>query len=237
MTGTIRYHITLSRSKIQFDLWRLTDEEYRRLRQNSLPIKEDLMFLWQLALQEHQDPNLLTLPKAFTTLEKLFGKTSDWFDNWKGSFSFPLLLAVKKPQENFFYLFRIYDHRGNLSFPLYRILENGVDGYKTDIYREPFELEFSREEINQFISYFYGYLTGYSEEISQLQLDPFLKRIDSNHIFYGYRDGEFFEEQIDSEDDYQQAIEVFEQNYHSIKEERQSREIQSLLQTIISEYK
>lgn len=58
--------------------------------------------------------------------------------------------------------------------------------------------EFSREEINEFISYFSGYLKGCSEWISLFPRQPFIKKIDSNHILYGYRDREFFEEQIES---------------------------------------
>jgi len=89
---------------------------------------------------------------------------------------------------------------------LYRVLENGIDDYNINVYREPFELEFSREEINQFICYFQGYLNGFFETIDQSSLSPFLKYIDSNLILYGYREGNLFEEDFESEEDYQQAI-------------------------------
>lgn len=235
MTDSSRNHITLQQNQSKFDLWRLNNEEYHKLRAHSLPIKEDLMFLLQLFISEAHDPNRLTLPLAFVTLEHLFGKTSNWFDDWKGSFSFPLLLVVKKSQGNFTYILRVYDHRGSLSFSFYRVLENGANGYDTDIYREPFELEFSREEINQFISYFYGYLIGCSTWVSKLQKQSFIKKIDSNHILYGYQDGEFFEKQIESVETYRETIERFEQNHYSVIEETQSQEIQDLLNTITDE--
>jgi len=117
-----RKHIDIKWIEIQFHLWRLTDEEYRQLRSSSLPIKDDGFSLLELMLYERYKPNRLTLPKAFLTLEHLFGKTSNFFDDWKGSFSFPLLLLVQKPLEHFFYLMKIYDHRGSLCYPLYRIL-------------------------------------------------------------------------------------------------------------------
>lgn len=116
-----RKHINLKRRETKFHLWRITEEEYRDLRGNSLPIKEDGFFLIELSLSERHNPDRLTLPKAFLTLEYLFGKTSDFFDDWKGSFTFPLLLLVQKSKAQFFYMLRIYDHRGTIYYPLYRI--------------------------------------------------------------------------------------------------------------------
>jgi hypothetical protein len=74
-------HIQFQRSETEFSLWRLTDGEYQQLRQNSLPIKEDGMFLLRLMLYERSEPEQLTLPKALITLEHLFGHSSDWFDD------------------------------------------------------------------------------------------------------------------------------------------------------------
>lgn len=230
-----RRHLNLKWQGTSFELWRLSEEEYDQLRQSSLPIKEDHTFLWWLYLSERNDPDRLTLPKAFLTLEHLFGKTSDSFDDWKGSFRFPLLLVVKKSQDKFFYMLNIYDHRGSLSFAWYRVLEDGVDGYDIYVYQEPFEKEFSREEINQFLSYFYGYLIGVSDWAIPALPPPFLKRIDSNSILYGCRAGELFEEEFESEEDYQQAITEFEQTYGPEKSADKSKEIQLLLRQIISE--
>jgi hypothetical protein len=227
-----RHYIDFEWAEISFNLWRLRDEEYHKLRQSSLPIKEDSLFIMRLFLMERDNPDRLTLPKAFLALERLFGKNSDAFDHWKGSFCFPLLLMLEKSQGNFFYMLRVYDHRGSLQMGLYRVLENGIDDYDIYVYREPFELEFSREEINQFICYFHGYLNGFSGTIDQLFLSPFLKCIDSNLILYGYREGDLFEEDFESEEEYQQAIAAFETVYGSRKSEDASREIQLLLQKI-----
>lgn len=230
-----RCQVSLERCETQFRLWRLSEEEYHQLRQHSLPIKEDGFFLLQLFLSERQNPNRLTLPKAFLTLEHLLGQSSDFLDNWKGSFNFPLLLVLKKPAGQFFYLFRVHDHRGSLCFPLYRILENGVSGYDLNICREPFELEFSRKEINEFLCYFYGYLSGSAEAVSRLPRLPFLKRVESDLILYGYKEGDFFEEQMNSEGEYRAAIQRFEEVYGSLEIEEKSRDIQPLLKQIVGE--
>ncbi|MBA3923566.1 MAG: hypothetical protein H0X31_18475 [Nostocaceae cyanobacterium] len=230
-----RQHINLKRGEPQFSLWRLTEEEYRQLRGNSLAIKEDGLFIIGLLLSERYKPERLTLPKALLTLEYLFGKSSDAFDDWKGSFTFPLLVSVQKTIGRFFYLMRIYDHRGSLCYPLYRLLEDGVDGYDVNVYHEPFENEFSRQEINELIAYLYGYLTGVSEWVCKPPIQPFLRRIDSNNIIYGYRDEEFFEEDFDSQEEYNAAIQVFEETYGSTVIEQKSVNVRLLIEQITNE--
>lgn len=230
-----RYYLKLKQGKLQFHLWRLAESEYRQFRVHSLPIKEDKMLMIQLMLSERDNPNRLSLPKAFLTLEHLFGKTSDCFDKWKCSFTFPLLLVLKKSVGQFYYLLRIGDYRGSLEFRLYRFLENEVNGYDVNIYREPFELEFSRGEIQQFICYFYGYLTGVAQSICMLPLLPFLKCIGSNRILYGYQDGKLFEEQIDSEQDYETAIRTFDKNYETPLTEERVNDLRSLLHEVTGE--
>lgn len=237
MTYSTRDHITFKKGDTQFDLGRLGDEECLQLRQHSLPIKVDSAFMFELALSEHRNPDRLTLSEAFVALEALFGKTSHQFDSWKGSFCFPLLLVLNKQQGQFFYLLRILDHRGTLDFLLYRVLEQGAEGYNIDAYRSPYELEFSTEEINKFICYVYGYLKGASKSVCKiLPPPPFIKTVDSSLIIYGCRDKKLFEESFESQDDYQQAIEAFKQVYETDVSARVSEEIQSLLRQITASF-
>ncbi len=227
-----RHHLNLKRKEISFDLWRLNDQEYNQLRENSLPIKENLLFLFILYLSERDDPERLTLPKAFLTLEYLFGQTTTFFDDWKGSFSFPLLVRLTKTNGQFYYLLKVSDHRGTLYFNWYRVVETGIDDYDINIYRDPFDLEFSQDEMKEFLSYFYGYLTGVSRRFDKIPPAPFFKKIDSNNIIYGYGSGEFFEKHFDSEEDYQQAIKSFEEFDGTKVMENKSEELQLLLQKI-----
>ncbi|KAI9129564.1 hypothetical protein [Acaryochloris sp. CCMEE 5410] len=233
MTDSTRDQISFKLEDTQFNLWRLGDDEYQQLRQHSLPIKQDAGFMFQLALSEHCNPDRLTLPEAFLTLEALFGKTSTQYDPWKGSFSFPLLMVLTQKQGRYFYLLRILDHRGCVDFPLYRLLEQGASGYNIDAYRAPYELEFPTEAINKFIGYLYGYLKGASTWVCKISPPAFLKQVASNFILYGCRDGTLFEESFESDTDYHQAIEAFNQTYEVDITARESKEIQSLLQRII----
>lgn len=228
-----RSKVKLKRKDITYELWRLDDAEFRKLRQKSLPIKDDYMFYMHFYLSERENKNKLNLAELYVCLTHLFGDSSDWIDDWKGTFSFPLLLILEKAQGRFFYLIDIYDNRGTLYISFYKILDAEVEGYDTQILREPFEIEFSRQEINYFISYFYGYLEGCFESRRLLiQSEQFFKRIGSEHILYGYKDEQYFEEQYQSQSAYLAATETLESiGISSIS----SQNVNEILQTITSE--
>lgn len=203
-----RAYLELSRSKSSYQLWRLTTEEYTRLRENSFPIRENFKFYLDLYLDE-QRHGKFNLAKIYVTLEYLFGPSDNYFDSWKGSFNFPLLLKVKR---KFFYLLNLYDHRGTLLFQLYKIVE-ARDDCNIDIVRDPDETEFSEGEIYYFCNYFYGCLEGGFKVLKHLPRQPFLKQIRSNFIVYGYENGRFFEEAYSSEEAYSEAIADFENTH------------------------
>ena len=213
--NSLRHHITLKhrKSDVQFHLWRLTDEEYEDFRETSSQIRRDSsLFLW-LFLSERDDPERLNLAKAFLALEHLFGASSKSFDRRKGSFSFPLLLVLERPTETFFYLLRVFDRRGEIEYDFYRIVLEGSE--LDNIYHEPYEQEFSSEEINLFICYFQGYLTGIASWFCKQYSKPFMKSVASSNILYGYRDGEFFEENYESTEECDRARQKFLDTYGS----------------------
>ncbi|MBE9209755.1 hypothetical protein IQ244_25325 [Nostoc sp. LEGE 06077] len=206
-----RKKVELKRKDIKYELWRLDDAEFRKLRRKSLPITDDYMFYMHFYLSERENKNKLNLAQIFVSLTHLLGESSDWIDDWKGSFSFPVLLILDKLQGEFFYLIDIYDNCGKLYFSFYRILESDVEGYNNQIQREPFELEFSRQEINYFFCYFYGYLEGYFHSIKLLiPSEEFFKNIGSDNILYGYKDEHYFEEHYPSQEAFKTAIEHLE---------------------------
>ncbi|GAA6619686.1 hypothetical protein [Scytonema sp. NUACC26] len=232
-----RRKVEFEENNIKYQLWRLDDFEYRKLRQSSLPIKEDYDFYWNVHYSERYREDRFNLAKLFVTLTWLFGDSSDFIDNWKGSFFFPILLVLEKEQGKFFYLVSIYDHRGSITFMLYKVLEDDVDSYDKDVLHDPLESEFSRKEINYFISYFYSFMRGYFQSLKKINVpQPFLKKIDSNLILYGYKDNEYFEEHYESEESYKTAIQSFESDGVSeLKPQKKDNDIKSILQTITSE--
>lgn len=235
MTDTKRKYLILHQNENKIHFWRLSEDEFRQLRCNSVPTKTDGMFLLQIMLAERHNPNRLTLPKAFLILERLFDKSSTWFDDWKGSFSFPLLVKIQKPDSAFLYLLRIEDFRGSIEYRLYRVLEDGPNGMDIYAFKSPVESEFSNQEINEFIHLVHEFLTDATYFFVKQEFQPFFKRIDSNNILYGYQDSAFFEEQIDSEEEFQAKVNALEERFGSTKQIAQKQEVQLLLQSIIGE--
>lgn len=229
MFGLPRQHLNLTLNKAQFDLWRLSDDEYHLLYEHSLSIKDTTHFGTRLGMYELYEKDHLTLPKAFLTLEHLFGPTSERFNFRSGSFSFPLLLNLLKSQGNFFYILHVFDSKGGLCLKLHRVLTDGKFRSDFDYSQPPCESEFSSSEIDQFLINFYSYLLKISKRICQLPRLPFLNQIDSNNIIYGYQDGQLFEQYFESDEDYIQAMQDFDSAHGEIKVQQTAEKIHSLL--------
>jgi hypothetical protein len=217
-----RIRVDMELEGVNYQLWRLDDIEYSKLRQHSMPIKDADFWLYR-SLSNYRDAeqNKFNLAKLFVVLEYKFGKSSNYIDTWKGSFSFPLLLVIEKT-ETFYYMMDISDHRGWVEFRLYKIVMEGIsdkDKFGNSVYKDPFEAEFSRDEIDCFICHFYGYLVGYFRAVKKtIQIKPFLNKIDSNFILYGYEDNNYFEKGYDNEEAYKAAIQSFEDKYTIVPE-------------------
>jgi hypothetical protein len=96
--------------------------------------------------------------------------------------------------------------------------EHQYAALRRDIYHPPIEDELSMMDRKFWIAYLWGVLHSGSEiwcrsKIAINELSPFFRQIDSNHIVYGFADGEFFEYQINDEDEYQAAVMSLQQQY------------------------
>jgi len=103
--------------------------------------------------------------------------------SYKSGFAFPLFTEIFKQDQVYNYLITITDYRGGIDFLIRRCFEEKV---KRSVYHDPYENEFSPENIRYFISYFCGYLLGIWQVISKENLTPFYHDITANHIVYGY---------------------------------------------------
>lgn len=231
-----RIRVDIELKGVNYQLWRLDDVEYCKLRQDSIPIKDADFWLYN-SLFNYRDAeqNKFNLAKLFVVLEYKFGKSSNFIDDWKGSFSFPLLLVIEKSTGTFYYMMNISDHRGWTEFRLYKIVMEGIKdkgNLENFVYKNPFEAEFSRDEIDCFICHFYGYLVGYFRAVrSMIPIKPFLNKIGSNLIIYGYEDEDYFEKRYDNEEDYEAAIKSFEDKYADVSE---SQSVDAIIQEIVS---
>lgn len=197
------------------ELTRLHDEEYAAVRRRSLAIKDDGFFLLSLlypdslfpARERKEDDRRLNLAEFRFIMERLYGPSGAWYDDYKGSFAFLFALTVTKGDQTFPYLLNVRDWRGGPEFLLSKVMES--EKRKDDILHPPFEGEFSRQGINGFIAYFYGFLQGSFETYEETRgsrYTPFVSRVPSNLILYGVHDGLFFVDEFDSEEEYETAV-------------------------------
>jgi hypothetical protein len=227
-----RNKIEFELKEVKYQIWRLHDEEKTTLRRSSIKINNDSSLFTQFNLWQDKG-NSFNLARRYLILEHLFGESSS-FDSEKCSFYFPLLLSIEKESRPFFYLLNIYDLCGITQHSFYKIMENGVENYCILPACEPIETEFSQEEINYFISYFEGYLIGRFQSAGITPDKPFLKEIGSDFILYGYKDGEYFEQDYKSEEEYFKAIKCFKDTYGA-SQNKTGSDITALLNKIIQE--
>lgn len=86
-----RFHVETTHQDYRFRLWRLHDDEYPPLRRGSQALREDSL---EFALVQRSSD--LGLAEIFVGLSALLGDSGRYFDDYKGSFSFPLLLVLEK---------------------------------------------------------------------------------------------------------------------------------------------
>lgn len=202
--------IEFEANKIQFRLVRLNDDRYEKLHRKTLSIEEDTWFQHLLEQYLEERGEDLKFAQIYVTLKFLTGESGQCFDDWKGSFSFPFLLEVKKRNGQFSYLLNIYNFRSMLCFSLRRFLSSTDDRRNKYVVHPPFANEFSRKEINAFIAGFYGYLIGFFRVIKKIHKEFFFQRVDSNGILFGYKAGKFFQKYYESESRYEKAVKALE---------------------------
>jgi hypothetical protein len=188
-----------------YRLVRLNDSEFGALLRRSLPIEEnhgpDLQFY--LAMRALQ--NQLNLAEAYLVLKDWTGESGRLFDDWKGSFTFPFALDVIKSDQSFPYMLEVCDCRGSLEFRIWKVVAADDDRIREGLIRPPFSGEFPREEIDKFIPHFFSYLVDCWEAIRSCPHKPFVRKVDSSDVLYGYVNGATLAEQYCSSEAYEAA--------------------------------
>jgi len=177
--------VDLELKQAHYRFYRLSDEDYFNLSSYTIPIKNDSGFFTAFYL----NIETIELPKLYLSLKHLFGKSSRCFDDYKSSFAFPLFTEIIKPNATYNYLIVVRDYRGSIDFSIRRCVEEKIEPIQS-VYHEPYEQEFSLEEIRYFVSYFCGYLLGRWKALDRDRVLPFYHEIQSNNLLYGYSEQE-----------------------------------------------
>ena len=195
--------INIKTEKNTYKLIRLNDEQFFLLGKNSVPIFEDYGHL--LSLFGDKTIIYSSISRMYTALKILFGESSEYYDDYKGSFFFPFLIYFCKGEEEFGYLMDLHDTRGSVEFNMAKLIHETDKRFRRNIFHDPFE-EFPRKELTDFIDYFVGFLTGFFKTIADQYDEFFFKTIESNLVIFGYKDGSFFDIRYKNEEIFREAI-------------------------------
>lgn len=188
-------------------LTRITDATYARLARRSYPLSEQYSECYYGRAPE----DTLNLAQYYTGMRCLFGKPSNLYDDWKGSFSFVFQVDVFRNKNVYTYLLNILHLRSYIEFRFRKIVDDS-ENHNLSVYREPLENEFSGEDMQKVECFMYGFLLGYLravQESASLDIPDFILLSCSNHIISGYIDGKFFERQAKSEADFHAEENLF----------------------------
>jgi hypothetical protein len=176
-------------------------EFYSLLRQ-SIAIEDDHGFQLRFYFLMRDSGNRLNFAEVYTALRQLAGESRRSFDDWKGAFSFPFTLSFSRHGQEVTYLFEVNISRDSLYFPLRKVVAKDDERLKTHYYYQPIPEEFSQDEINRFMVFFYGFMKGTLRSLDRASIPPFVRSVPASRIIFGFHTGAYFEEQYKSEDEY-----------------------------------
>jgi hypothetical protein len=117
-----------------------------------IPIQNDTYF--DFGRKISSDP--LILPKLYVALTNLTGSSDDWYDDYKGSYSFTFELEVQKNGNISKYCYHIYHYRSYIEFAVYHIVPES-DSRKPEHVAQPNDELFSDKDIRGFSNFLYYY--------------------------------------------------------------------------------
>ena len=150
----------------------------------------------------------LDLAETYAVCRHLFGERGRGFDDWKGGFAFPLALDVPRAARRLAYVFRVVNHRSGVRYDLYRLVDPGDKRLWNPVYYRPVAAEFSRKEIDTFMTFFGGFLASQFESLKTSWNERFLLTVESNLILYGFDGEKFFTRQFHSHKAYDKTCGV-----------------------------
>ena len=196
--------IDIKSNEASYKLIRLNDEQYSLLSQNTLQIDTD----YDQLLYLNADSTLIypSFSRMYVSLKSFFGESGRFYDDWKGSFSFPFVINFQKGEEEFSYLLNISSMRSCIECRISKLILADDVSFDRGLSHNPFN-ELPRQEIKFIINYLAGFLTGYFKSIAHSYGERFFKVVGSNHILYGFNEGRFFDNYYETQEEFYAAIE------------------------------
>ncbi len=166
-----------------------------------IPIQNSAFYLTQI-------DDKFFLPRFYAAMTYLTGEHDDFYDSYKGSYSFTFYLKVQKYGKISTYCYLPSHIRDYVEYPLYQIVPI-TDPRDPQYYCKPNDELFSDEEICDFTRRLYNYAFAHMRDTKHIP-KSFVKGSDSNLLLFGYDGQEFFMNSYDNCDEYNQEKERLE---------------------------
>ncbi|PKM33845.1 MAG: hypothetical protein CVV06_20510 [Gammaproteobacteria bacterium HGW-Gammaproteobacteria-10] len=207
--------ISLNHDLINCQIKRINDDDYFALDCHRIALTECLDAWWYyLRSSNNEDLRAAPLAFFFMIFEHAFGPSGNWYDCFKGAFSFPFALRILKNDAVIPYLINVNCWRGSVEFRFYKIIEADETRFDTSIIHKPFDDELSEQQMNVLANFLMGFAEGFwtakqrnkdkwEKLFPEDTQQDFVKAIDSNYILFGFKDGSFFQMCYSDQDEYE----------------------------------
>jgi hypothetical protein len=104
-------------------------------------------------------------------------------------------VTVHKGHSAHLYVLNLVNWRSTVEFRFRKVISPDCRDFDRMRIHPPFSDEFPAQDINRVVAYLYGFTQGVVEALHRLAypIEEFVKKVDSNLILFGFRDGAFFE--------------------------------------------
>lgn len=183
----------------------ITATEYVQIVPNTLPLFEDLAHFMALRRALEREAPGFNHPRLYAALKSLFGESTTAYDDYKCSFGYPFLLKIVRKGQESRYAMSFTDLKGGINFLLRKILDSSqeLEQYPDRcVLREPMEHDFSSGEMKFLMTWFVFYMVGFMKSYERCYNEEFARSLDYCFMIYGYRNGRFFQECYENQEDF-----------------------------------
>ena len=183
----------------------INDNQLREVIEYRVPIEVDYLFFHLLCRDHDNEINLATLYAEFRAV---FGPSGNYFDSWKGAFSFAFKIEILKDNEVIPYALIVSNMRSSVEFRFYKVISASDTQFEKHRIYPPFPNELSAANMNAVSAFLCSYAkTVY--QVAKIEQNDFTKAIQSNLILFGYRQQKFFVTQYKTEEEFEVDYRLF----------------------------
>jgi len=184
---------------------RISDERYRELRSVAYPVLEQIPVFSYVRRYNNIDETPLNLAEYYALMRIRFGESGLHFDDWKGIFSFPFEVEVFKNNRIYQYILNVVNWRSAVELRFGKVFA-GEEGFDPDVYKQPINDEFSKDEMKFVDSFLYGILLAYRKRHRFYEVPDFIRKIEMQSVILGYHEGQSFEHRYEDNEKFWEDV-------------------------------